>query len=34
MKKQGSKIDEAATSRVKLNIPTEGNVLLEKVLNK
>jgi uncharacterized protein len=34
MLKQGSKIDEASTSRVKMNIPVNGNVLLEKVLNE
>ncbi len=34
MKKQGSKIDEASTSQIKINVPTEGNLLLEKVLNQ
>ncbi len=34
MKKQGSKIDEASTSQIKINIPTKGNLLLEKVLDQ
>jgi uncharacterized protein len=32
MQKQGSKIDEASTSQIRIVVPTEGNVLLEKVL--
>jgi hypothetical protein len=32
MKRQGSKIDEASTSQIKINVPIEGNILLEKVL--
>jgi metal-dependent HD superfamily phosphatase/phosphodiesterase len=34
MNRQGSKIDEASTSKIKINIPINGNVLLEKVLNQ
>lgn len=34
MKRQGSKIDEASTSKIRINIPVEGNPLLEKVLNQ
>ena len=34
MKKQGSKINEASTSQIRINIPTNGNVLLEKVLSQ
>ena len=34
MKKQGSKIDESSTSQVRIKIPVEGNLLLEKVLNQ
>lgn len=34
MKRQGSKINEASTSQIKINIPVAGNLLLEKVLNQ
>jgi metal-dependent HD superfamily phosphatase/phosphodiesterase len=34
MLKQGSKIDEASTSQIKINVPIDGNVLLEKVLSQ
>jgi len=34
MLKQGSKIDEASTSKIRINIPVAGNVLLEKVLTQ
>jgi len=34
MIKQGSKIDEASTSQVKINVQTRGNALLEKVLGR
>lgn len=34
MKKQGKKIDEFATMQINMRIPIEGNVLLEKVLEK
>jgi metal-dependent HD superfamily phosphatase/phosphodiesterase len=34
MKKQGSKIDEASTSKIKISIPVNGNSLLEKVLTQ
>jgi uncharacterized protein len=34
MKKQGSKIDEASTSQIKINVPTNGNLLLEKVVTQ
>src|SRR5674476_183854 len=34
MKKQGSKIDEASTSQIRINVPVGGNILLEKVLTQ
>lgn len=34
MLNQGSKIDEASTSKIRINIPTDGNILLEKVLTQ
>jgi metal-dependent HD superfamily phosphatase/phosphodiesterase len=34
MHKQGSKIDEASTSQIKINVPVEGNILLGKVLSQ
>lgn len=34
MKKQGSQINEASTSQIKINIPVNGNILLEKVLSE
>lgn len=34
MLKQGSKIDEASTSQIKIIVPVAGNLLLEKVLNQ
>lgn len=33
MRKRGSKIDEVSTSRVKINVPVENNLLLKKVLD-
>ncbi|MCX6705086.1 MAG: HD domain-containing protein, partial [Candidatus Woesebacteria bacterium] len=32
--RQGSKINEASTSQIKINVPTNGNILLEKVLTQ
>jgi metal-dependent HD superfamily phosphatase/phosphodiesterase len=34
MHKQGKKIDEASTSQIKISVPTQGNVLLERVLSQ
>ena len=34
MNRQGSKIDEASISHIKIDIPVNGNVLLEKVLEE
>ncbi|MGA2910584.1 MAG: HD domain-containing protein [Candidatus Microgenomates bacterium] len=34
MYKQGSKIDEASTSQIKISVPIEGNALLEKVVKQ
>jgi len=34
MQRQGSKIDEASTSQIRITVPTNGNVLLEKVLTQ
>jgi hypothetical protein len=34
MLKQGSKIDEASTSKVKINVPTENNKILGEVLSR
>jgi hypothetical protein len=34
MNKQGSKIDEASTSQIRISVPVEGNALLKKVLDQ
>ena len=34
MIKQGSKINEASTSQIKINVPVKGNALLEKLLDR
>ncbi len=34
MLKQGSKIDEASTSQVRISVPVNGNVLLDKILKE
>lgn len=34
MLKQGTKIDEGSTSQIKINVPVNGNALLEKILER
>lgn len=34
MKKQGTKIDEVSTSKIKISVPKDGNKILEKVLEQ